>query len=47
MSATTPAKTAATLAVDIEKDAPPIHGVIPLDNLANAISYLQSNCSER
>jgi hypothetical protein len=37
----------ATLSVDIEKDTATIHGAIPLDNLANAISYLQSNCSER
>jgi hypothetical protein len=41
-----PWQSAIELAVDIENDANVIHGAIPLDNLAAAISYLQSNCSE-
>jgi hypothetical protein len=34
------------LTVDIERDGATIHGVVALDNLASAIAYLQSNCSE-
>jgi hypothetical protein len=42
-----PWRSATELAVDIEKDGNIIHGIIPLDNLADAIPYLQSNCPER
>jgi hypothetical protein len=41
-----PWRSGSELAVDIENGANPIHGIIPLDNLADAISYLQANCSD-
>jgi hypothetical protein len=42
-----PWRSANKLAVDIENEGHIIHVIIPLDNLADAISYLQSNCATR
>ena len=40
-----PWQSAATLAVDIEKGAAAIHGAVQLNDLKDAIGYLQSNCT--
>jgi hypothetical protein len=37
----------AELTADIERDGGTIHGVVQLNNLADAIAYLQSNCADR
>jgi hypothetical protein len=41
-----PWQSANQLSVDIEDTGEKIHGVVPLEDLKNAISFLQSNCQE-